>query len=450
MTIFKQQCNYFILSFVIIFSGCVSSSKITNVALNNQSDNEFYTHKKHPKKNNDIQIFLSFSGGGTRAAALSYGVLETLRDTEITINNKSRSLLSEVDVISSVSGGSFTSAYYGLYGDKIFQDFEKVFLKQNVQNKLISRLLDPLNWFRFTFSNFNRTELAVNYYDKYIFDGATFSDFRKDMPLIKINATDLSNGLLFIFNDAYFNLLCSDISQFKVARAVAASSAVPVVFAPIVLKNHKECTVNKTIENLVHIRNQDNIRVQKLKMILQRYLDKNKLQYIHLVDGGIADNLGLRALYNSVNLFGGASQAVKARHNIRPKYLVVIVVNAETTKENKMDTLANEPSFSEQISAMSSAQLYRFNTESILLLRRNLNIWAKELTETTGQEVKPFFIMIDFDEMQNNTENNWVNRVSTSLGLPAEQVDELRSAARELLRNSPEFQRLLSETNAVH
>ena len=65
---------------------------------------------------------MTFSGGGTRSAALSYGVLEHLRDTPITIHNKKRRLLDEVDLISSVSGGSFTSAYFGLFGDRVFKD----------------------------------------------------------------------------------------------------------------------------------------------------------------------------------------------------------------------------------------------------------------------------------------------------------------------------------------
>ena len=40
---------------------------------------------------------------------------------------------SKIDVIGSVSGGSFTSAYYGLYGEGTFDDFEGRFLKRDVQ-----------------------------------------------------------------------------------------------------------------------------------------------------------------------------------------------------------------------------------------------------------------------------------------------------------------------------
>jgi NTE family protein len=93
-------------------------------------------------------IILAFSGGGTRAAALSYGVLEQLRNTEIVWEGKRKSLLDEVDVISSVSGGSFTAAYYALYGDRMFKDFDTRFLKKNIQGDLQARLYSPYNWYR--------------------------------------------------------------------------------------------------------------------------------------------------------------------------------------------------------------------------------------------------------------------------------------------------------------
>ena len=90
-------------------------------------------------------VILTFSGGGTRAAAFSYGVMERLADETITVNGKSKRLLDEVDVISSVSGGSFTAAYYGLFGDALFKDFEEQFLYRNVQGALVRRILNLIN-----------------------------------------------------------------------------------------------------------------------------------------------------------------------------------------------------------------------------------------------------------------------------------------------------------------
>ena len=95
----------------------------------------------------DNLVILAFSGGGTRAAAFSYGVLEFLRRTEIVGPNGNKvRLLDEVDVITGVSGGSFTALAYGLYGDKLFDDYEQRFLKRNVQGEIISRTFSPAYW----------------------------------------------------------------------------------------------------------------------------------------------------------------------------------------------------------------------------------------------------------------------------------------------------------------
>ena len=112
------------------------------------SENGYSFNKTRGGKLGDDLILLTFSGGGTRAAALSYGVLKELRDTTIMSGGQRVRLLDEVDSISSVSGGSFTAAYYGLFGDRIFQDFEDVFLKKSIQGILIQKLFDPSYWWR--------------------------------------------------------------------------------------------------------------------------------------------------------------------------------------------------------------------------------------------------------------------------------------------------------------
>ena len=69
-------------------------------------ERDYIFQNRMPKSNaQETFVVLVFSGGGTRSAAFAYGVLEKLRDTPITINGRSRRLLDEVDVISSVSGG---------------------------------------------------------------------------------------------------------------------------------------------------------------------------------------------------------------------------------------------------------------------------------------------------------------------------------------------------------
>lgn len=236
----------FIGSALLLISGCASYGTVENTPQRAQTAGERYTIAAHAERNHrrdkDIVLTLAFSGGGTRAAAFSYGVLDGLRKTAVEINGHSGRLLDEVDTISLVSGGSFTAAYYGLHGDRIFEEFDEVFLKRDVESALIRGLFNPLRWF----STKGRTEMAIEYFEEHVFHGATFADMKlENRPLIVINASDLGYGMRFSFIQEYFDLLGSDLSSFPVARAVTASSSVPVLFNPVVVRNFPDRMVTR-------------------------------------------------------------------------------------------------------------------------------------------------------------------------------------------------------------
>lgn len=69
-------------------------------------------------------------------------------------------LLDAVDVITGVSGGSFTALAQGVYGDKLFTDYEQCFLKRDVQGELIARALDPAYWWKLGPTDRGRSEQA--------------------------------------------------------------------------------------------------------------------------------------------------------------------------------------------------------------------------------------------------------------------------------------------------
>ena len=111
-----------------------------------QGGYRFVTRERHLKDKQNL-VVLAFSGGGTRATAFSYGVLEALRPMEIIGPKGGRiCMLDEVDVITGVSGGSFTALVCGLDGEKLFDIYETAFLKRDVQGELIQRVLSPMNW----------------------------------------------------------------------------------------------------------------------------------------------------------------------------------------------------------------------------------------------------------------------------------------------------------------
>jgi len=427
----------------LALSGCASYGVVKNDPIGTAPAEQSYSLKNWNTgtRVNDLNVTLAFSGGGTRAAALSYGVLKALRDTTVTIEGRPVRLLDEVDTITSVSGGSFTAAYYGLYGERIFSDFEVDFLRRDVERALLDSVFNPLNWFRSS----GRTERAIEYYDEYVFHGATFADLRQEnRPLIVINASDLGYGVRFSFLQEYFGLLCSDLSTFPVARAVAASSAVPVVFNPVVLANHPQCG-SGTPEWLAEMRRRAQGDERKMMQVdgLATYFDRNKRRYAHLVDGGITDNLGLRAIVDIVEAAGGPEAYLKAMGRAAPRDQVLIVVNASTEPEPQMDASNRQPSVGATIGALTDIQLHRYNIDTIELTKARQREWAQS-SSTPERPIRTYFVQLSFRDFTPERRRVF-NVMPTSFALSDEQVDALITAGSELLQVNAEFRRFLAD-----
>ena len=435
----------FMLLILFLLSACSTYGEIRNDPIKGRFVRKNYSLKSFHQKFSDSDSFviLSFSGGGTRAAALAYGVLEELRDTFFISDGKQSRLLDDVDVISSVSGGSFTAAYYGLYGNGIFNDFKRVFLYHHIEQQLLKRFLNPF----ILISPQGRTEAAIDYYQRTIFKYATFEDMmRPNAPLVIINASDLGAGVRFSFTQDYFDLLCSNLSTFPVARAVTASSAVPILFNPVVVKNYSKCTKIPN-QSLVKKGMKDNLGLQMILKGLRSYSDKKRRKFIHFVDGGITDNLGLRSIYDILEVAGGARSLMKRLKLRTPKRIVLISVDASTDPMLLMENTNRRPSISETIGAMSNVQLHRYNIATVELLKDKLQQWSKQLS-TPQNQVKPYFIKFGFKDLKSAEERKFFNTIPTSFSLSHEQVDRLIEAGRQLIRAHSGYQLLLKDLQA--
>ena len=100
------------LAGILIFSACTAQYPL-NTKIEITQSPHLVSHKLASLERSDrLFLVLAFSGGGTRAAALSYGVLEALAKVELpdpakqkNIAGREHTLLGEVDMIYSVSGG---------------------------------------------------------------------------------------------------------------------------------------------------------------------------------------------------------------------------------------------------------------------------------------------------------------------------------------------------------
>ena len=381
-----------------------------------------------------LLVVLTFSGGGTRAAALSYGVLEKLRDTKIVWEGQERRLLDEVDAISAVSGGSFTAAYYGLHGDDTFRDFESGFLRRDLTSDVLHRILSPRRWF----TPEGRSDAASTLYDGTIFKGATFADLqRRNGPLIVINASDLEGGIRFAFLQEFFDLLCSDLRSYPLADAVAASSAVPVLFEPVVLQNNSGCAAPHLPQPA-----EDSPQLQQVVKGLRGYADKQQRHYVHLADGGLTDNLGLRAFQETIDLAGGLRPFLRKIGREPNGHVVVVSVDASGKAAEGLGLERRAPSMLRAVDIMSDVQLHRYNAATLEQMQDSLQRWAKDVS-TPERKVQPRLVTVALRDVVDESERQRLSRISTNFDLEGGQVDALVAAGRALLRANPEFRGLL-------
>lgn len=418
--------------------------------------------------NNSDSLFviLTFSGGGTRAAALSYGILEKLRDTTIVWKGERRSLLDEVDIISSVSGGSFTAAYYGLFGRDMFDEFEEAFLYRDIQGMLASALFSPINWFKLASSRYSRIDMAAELYDKEIFKGKTFEDLSNNhrRPYLLINATDMTMGNTFTFVQEQFDWLCSDLNSVSVSRAVAASSCFPVAFPPMTLENHAgECPftepiwVDLALEDL-----QLNPRRFRKAQILRSYLDRADRPYIHLLDGGVADNIGLRGPLEAIQSNDPGWSILNRINRGEIEKLVVIVVDAKTDADVRFDRSPKPPGLTKVLTKISTVPMDNFSFDTVQALRDTFRKWqndqqaydrcqgilkdqcsAAEMPEEPPPQVSFYPIYIGFDQIDDSARRHYFQNMATSFVLKREEVDDLREIGPQLLQEASAFKKLM-------
>ncbi len=418
-------------------------------------------------EDNATLVILAFSGGGTRAAAFSYGVLETLRDMQVTTKSgRNVRVLDTVDVITGISGGSFTALAFGLYGDRLFDIYESSFLKRNVQGELVKRALDPFNWPSLVSTGWGRSELAANMYDEILFNGATFKDLKRDGPRILVGATDLADGTRLIFSPDNFDVLCTDLSSFRLARAAAASSAVPVVLSSITIDNYGGTCgyrlppwAKSFLDNPVPPR--PAARTVKRLQELQAFADRENRPYLHLVDGGVSDNVGMRGVLDVLSTFEALHAAGQKTPYDHVRNIFIFVVNSLATPPNDWDRHENPPALFDVLLKATGTPIDRYSYDTVETLRDIQAHWAalreirdaiqpypalsdKLQTVMRAPDITIRVIEVSFAALADKAERDYLNTLPTSFVLDGEAVDRLRVAAKNAILASPEVKRLMN------
>jgi NTE family protein len=250
-------------------------------------------------------VGLALSGGGSRAANFSAAVLESLDQVGI---------LKNVDAISSVSGGGLPGAYYALHGQATDWALLKTKLSSDLWSMTLRKWIAPWNLPNAVFSSQTKTDLLADVLDEVLFDGKTYKDLPRHSPIFLANATDLTSGgqRVVLSSDYFVGELHSSMRNFRIANAVAISAAFPGVFDSATLER---------------------FRPVEIWVPLAGSKSWDPSSFIHLIDGGASDNLGVETLWDAAltQLYGNGFDSMPDHFDEKPFVLLSVDADAPNT-----------------------------------------------------------------------------------------------------------------------
>jgi NTE family protein len=297
-------------------------------------------------------------------------------------------------------------------------------------------------------------------YDRLMFRGATYADLlRQGLPVISVDATDIANGISFTFTQPTFDLICSDLLSFPVARAVAASNGFPVLFSPITLTSHTpDCRGVRppTAAPAEWAETTDELsRRGLLARIDNRYLDPERTKYVHLLDGGIADNLALRGVVNGGIALDETSDTFR-RVAMKARRVLVVSVDGQSAPDPALSKQRVVTGLSQIFGAVSGTQIDAYNFETLTLANSELEQLKKSLIEVRCaqawvidghrcDDVKVALVRISLSGISDPEMRQRLQSIPTGLTIPDADVDALVSSGEQLVQQNPKIRALISD-----
>jgi NTE family protein len=458
---FRSVCAYMLLGVMSAVVGCEYVRPIPNVPLEKWDPTGGYrfTNVAPPEADNsDSLLFVAaFSGGGTRASTLAFGALRELANQQIVWEGKKKRLLDELDLIHALSGGTFTGGYYALFREQIFHDFEHRFLRKDWDTELRERILkSPSNWIRLWSPYFGRAHIMAELLNEALFEQKTYGDLAalRQRPMLIIHASDMATLSRFEFTQFQFDFICSDLSQLPIADASAASAALPLVLSPISFRNFSNKCQYVAPPWLEQAKRGGRVGAQRANELLS-YLDAEKRPYIHLLDGGLSDNLALRGIIEGSGVQGNFEKLLVMGGVKNVRKLVILAVNAETSPDVMEFRSDHVPVLSKAMSSLIDIPINRYSFDTTTLITMGVEKWKAELkTKPRGpnspwaKDAEIYFINASLSEIEDPDERMSLMKIPTTLYLKDEQIDRLVMAASKLIRGNKEFQRLMEDIRA--
>jgi len=408
-----------------------------------------------PPNSDRLFLVLTFSGGGVRATALSLGALEQMVEDSVCVDGRKKSVADEIDIISAVSGGSFTAAQYALYGRAGLPALADNFLYARSQSELALRWFTPEKLLHILASpRYGRTDVAAEVWDDLLFHHHTLGDLAaRGRPYVYINATDMDASSVFSFTGEQLRALCIAADTFSIARAVAASSAVPGALSPMTLRNHaagNPC-VPPPAWTIDALRADKASERYQYASTLASYAERRR-QYVHLLDGGLVDNTGARVPLRLLKNSGEQGSILDRLERRATSTVLFVAVDAQVAGDKTLGRSGESPSVPKALSRGADIALANTSRDILRLLRNEIasanERYAPGHADTDCAPLSngaPILCMAEvvFRNVPDDSTRARLDRISTAFQLGRRDVDLLRTTARTLLRAQPAYRSLL-------
>lgn len=443
--------NLLLILALVLLSGCSTYRPWINAPYSEQPRETPAAEQRRPQP---VMAAVTLSGGGARAAAFGLGVLRELKAHQFQLEGRSTTLLDETVLISGVSGGSILAAHFAAFGDATLERFEPDFLLTPFESRLIRDVFLPGELYTLTSPWYGRTQLLISRLDE-LYKGKTFDDARKrpGAPDLMITATDLTTGAPFDFTPEQFRLICSDLGSTPLSFAAAASSAVPLLLSPVAVRNFADrCQQSGTSVP----RNAQGYRAHMLRRSAVSYRNAKERPYIHLVDGGVSDNLGVRLLLDQMAVLGSMSASFPDAERGSIRRLVLVTVNSARALAERIDKNDRVPTISQVLETLIFGAGARESQQTLAMLGDDLQLWRDEIERTRGLPGSPFsadcevhVISVSLNDVDDDDFRHRLLRVPTAFTIEAQDVLELQRAGSEAVRNSRAFRDLLESLKVL-
>lgn len=444
---------------IALIAGCTADPARLNAPLAGAEPNRGYTllEMNRVDGRGDLMVMVAFSGGGKRSAAFAHGVLRGLREVPVPRpGGGTTRMLDEIDQISAVSGGTFPAAHYILHRERSFETFPAAFLHRDIEAYIWGTYTLPWNWGWVATPGTGTNDRMAQVYDRLLFQGATYGDLmRIGRPRLSVNTTELATGIPFAFLPQPFDLICSDLARYSLARAVAASNGFPLLFTPITLRNHRGPGCAAPLPPLPdEAAVRADFRQRQLDSVMRRLADPDRATYLHLMDGGIADNLGVRTVLN-VLAGGGERGENYAEHARGIRRALILVVDGQAATDPALSRQASVTGIATVLNAVSGGQIDNYNLETLALAGTELDalmarvremrcahapvIEARPCADASGAVVR--IALADHPEPAIRAR---LQAVPTGLTIPREDSDLLVAAGERMARDSTDLRAFIS------